>query len=68
MAASTWPLSREICVYFDWRWVPPELQHLLGAEILLVAILVVAVCWWGARSWRQTKFSQRAADRSSRPR
>jgi TRAP-type C4-dicarboxylate transport system permease small subunit len=40
-------------VYFDWQWLPPELRRLLGAEILLVAILVVAVCCWGAYSWRR---------------
>ncbi|AVA33852.1 hypothetical protein C3Z06_09620 [Cupriavidus metallidurans] len=54
-------------MFFDLRFLPPELRQLLVAEIVLVLILVVAVCLWGAHS-RRMKRGQTAPARSPRTR
>lgn len=55
-------------LYFDLRLLPPALRQLLIAEIVLVVILVVAACLWGAHSWRRMKRSQTAPARPPRAR
>ncbi len=55
-------------MYFDLRWLPPELRHLLVGEVILVVILIVAVCYWGARSRRRIERSQTTSVRLPRTR
>ncbi len=55
-------------MYFDLRWLPPGLRQLLIGEIILVVILVAAVCYWGARSWRRIERNRTTSSRMSRHR
>lgn len=55
-------------MYFDLRWLPPGLRQLIIGEIIVVVIVVAAVCYWGARSWRRIERNRTTPSRMLRAR